>query len=91
MNNFACPYCGHPKQEKPEGAYYGCRYCGYKSALVDIDGQKMLIVDHKIPFLNRRCHELSEQMPEVKVVVDRRVVQDQIEAERREDGPAGLA
>lgn len=36
----------------------------------------LLIVDRQMPYLKRRCDEISCQNPELKVVVDRRIAQD---------------
>ncbi|GBE58360.1 hypothetical protein BMS3Abin01_01296 [bacterium BMS3Abin01] len=36
----------------------------------------MLIVDRRMPFLQKRCDNLSSQMTDVTIIVDRRVAQD---------------
>ncbi|MDO8737145.1 MAG: hypothetical protein Q7K29_08730 [Thermoleophilia bacterium] len=36
----------------------------------------LLIVDRQMPYLRRRCEEISCQNPELQVVVDRRITQD---------------
>lgn len=47
----------------------------------------MLIVDRKMPFLQRRCEDLASQMADVTVTVDRRVVQDRYDhLDRRING-----
>ncbi len=33
-------------------------------------------MDRDMPYLQKRCEELSEQMPETEIIVDRRVSQD---------------
>ncbi|MHB0866162.1 MAG: hypothetical protein ACYC29_00790 [Thermoleophilia bacterium] len=35
-----------------------------------------MIVDRRMPFLNRRCQELSVRIPDVQIIVDRRIAQD---------------
>jgi hypothetical protein len=51
------------------------------------DNQRLLIVDRRMPYLKRRCADLSEQMSEVTIIVDRRVAQDpRDETDRRVNG-----
>lgn len=74
--DFHCPYCKQPKNGHDRALYIKCNFCGFDSALVDSITGILLIVDRRMPFLKRRCRELSEQMPGVTVVVDRRIAQD---------------
>ncbi|MBI5870615.1 MAG: hypothetical protein HZB44_06640 [Actinobacteria bacterium] len=76
MKSLACPYCGQHKQEEPVEQFSGCRICGFKSALVPSDDGMLLIVDRQMPYLKKRCEEISCKNPELKVVVDRRITQD---------------
>lgn len=76
MNSLACPYCGQHKQEEPAEQFTGCRICGFKSALVPSDDGMLLIVDRQMPYLKKRCEEISCKNPALKVVVDRRITQD---------------
>lgn len=76
MVEFHCPYCGQAKVESSPDRFSGCRFCGFKSALIDKEDSKILIVDRDMPYLQKRCEELSEQMPETEIIVDRRVSQD---------------
>lgn len=43
----------------------------------------MLIVDREMPYLSQRCRELSVKLPDVEIVVDRRVVQDPLKNKER--------
>ncbi|MBK5225889.1 MAG: hypothetical protein JJD96_04850 [Thermoleophilia bacterium] len=76
MDSLECPYCGQQKHDDPANCFIGCRFCGFKSALVPSNDGMLLIVDRQMPYLQRRCDELTESNPEVKIVVDRRIVQD---------------
>ena len=76
MQSLACPYCGQHKLEQPADSFSGCRICGFKSALVPSDDGMLLIVDRKMPYLQRRCQELGDKNPECKIIVDRRITQD---------------
>ncbi|MHB9111428.1 MAG: hypothetical protein ACYC4D_02210 [Thermoleophilia bacterium] len=76
MKSLACPYCGQHKQEEPVEYFTGCRICGFKSALVPSDDGMLLIVDRQMPYLRKRCEEISCMNPDLKVVVDRRITQD---------------
>ena len=75
MENLVCPYCGQHKQDEPE-EFTSCRICGFKSALVPSKEGRLLIVDRRMPYLKRRCRELSEANPDLSVIVDRRINQD---------------
>lgn len=79
-----CPYCGQEKNKEP-GIFCNCHICGYKSAIVKgADGADLLIVDRRMPYLERRCRDLSGRMPGVSVIVDRRIAQDELAgADRR--------
>jgi hypothetical protein len=83
--SISCPYCGQAKKSSPED-YCGCHICGYKSAVVKADdGGELMIVDRRMPYLERRCNEISRRMPDVSVIVDRRIAQDQFSGpDRRE-------
>jgi hypothetical protein len=83
MESLACPYCGQHKQEEPVDQFIGCRICGFKSALVRSDDGMLLIVDRQMPYLKRRCEEISCDNPELKVVVDRRITQDPLDNPNR--------
>lgn len=85
MKVFDCPYCGQEKNHELSAAEFcSCRFCGFKSALVHTGEGKLLIVDRRMPYLQRRCRELSISSPEVEVIVDRRIAQDPYnESERR--------
>ena len=76
MDSLSCPYCGQNKQDEPAEYFVGCRICGFKSAMVKSDDGVLLIVDRQMPYLKRRCEEISCQNPGLKVVVDRRITQD---------------
>lgn len=76
MDSLECPYCGQNKHKEPAEHFVGCRICGFKSALVQSDDGILLIVDRQMPYLKRRCDEISCNNPELKVVVDRRITQD---------------
>ena len=76
METLPCPYCGQQKLEEPADRFTGCRICGFKSALVPSDDGMLLIVDRRMPYLQRRCRELTEKNPECMVIVDRRITQD---------------
>ena len=79
MEQLRCPYCGHPKAAAAPRDFAPCRFCGFKSALIDDGGpQRLLIVDREMPYLRRRLEELSEKLPGVMIIVDRRVVQDEL-------------
>jgi len=43
----------------------------------------LLIVDRQMPYLQRRCRELTEQNPDCRVIVDRRITQDPHQAAER--------
>lgn len=88
MNSFVCPYCGQPKTGDSSGEFSGCKFCGFKSAMITGD-RKLLIVDREMPYLKRRCEELALQMPDVRVVVDRRIVQDPHGKSERRDSQSG--
>ena len=84
MNVFECPYCGQEKNHISNAdEFCSCRFCGFKSAIVHGDDGKLLIVDRRMPYLQRRCRELSEKMPDVQVIVDRRIAQDKFENTNR--------
>ena len=76
MEDFTCPYCGQHKSGGSKSEFSGCKFCGFKSAMIVSEGGNLLIVDHQMPYLRRRCQELAMQMPDVKVIVDRRIDQD---------------
>ncbi len=77
MSTIDCPYCGQAKTGVDISHFTGCRFCGFKSALVhDKRGKKILIIDREMPYLKRRLEELSERYPDTAVIVDRRVAQD---------------
>ena len=79
MEQLSCPYCGHPKAAAEPRDFMPCRFCGFRSAFVDDgDGQRLLIVDREMPYLRRRLEELSAKLPGVRIIVDRRVVQDEL-------------
>jgi hypothetical protein len=88
MSRLYCPYCGQEKNSEDHTEFCGCRFCGFRSALVDTDdNRRLLIVDRRMPFLKRRCEDLSEQLSEVTIIVDRRVAQDpRDDADRRVNG-----
>lgn len=88
MKTLCCPYCGQEKSLEDATDFCGCRFCGFRSALVETDREGwLLIVDRRMPYLKRRCEEISEQMSEVTIIVDRRVAQDpRDEADRRVNG-----
>ncbi len=87
MKELHCPYCGHPKITTSLREFSPCKFCGFKSAFVESDAQKLLIVDREMSFLRRRCDELAAKMPGVRIVVDRRIVQDELGwIERRRGG-----
>lgn len=44
--------------------------------MVACERESLLIVDRRMPFLNRRCEELSVRIPDVQIIVDRRIAQD---------------
>ncbi len=72
-----CPYCGQEKEGGGVCEFTRCRFCEFRSALVDsAKSGRLLIVDRRMPFLRKRCHDLSVQMTDVTVIVDRRVAQD---------------
>ncbi len=85
METFECPYCGQAKDAAEAAHFTSCRFCGFRSALVDSEKNgRLLIVDRKMPFLKQRCADLSRRMPGVTVIVDRRVAQDERDhADRR--------
>jgi hypothetical protein len=83
MDSLACPYCGQHKHEEPVDLFRGCRICGFKSALVPSNDGMLLIVDRQMPYLQRRCQELTEMNPELRVIVDRRITQDPHEVPNR--------
>jgi len=83
MDSLSCPYCGQSKHDEPAEQFTGCRICGFKSALVPSDDGMLLIVDRQMPYLRRRCDEISCQNPELQVVVDRRITQDPHEVPNR--------
>jgi hypothetical protein len=60
-----------------------CDFCGLRSALVDTENGKLLVVDRRMPYLKRRCQELSQELPDVTIVVDRRIAQDPFHEEDR--------
>ena len=94
MKELRCPYCGHLKTVALLREFSPCKFCGFKSAFVEDGAQKLLIVDREMPFLKRRCEELAARMHGVRIVVDRRIVQDElglIERRRGEQEPAGQA
>lgn len=77
MNTLTCPYCGQEKLGVEASDFSHCRFCGFRSALVDTpDEGRLLIVDRRMPFLKRRCEDLASKLNGISVVVDRRVVQD---------------
>jgi len=76
MESLECPYCGQHKQDGAIDQFTGCRICGFKSALVPSNDGMLLIVDRQMPYLQRRCQEIAEMNPELKVIVDRRITQD---------------
>lgn len=88
MENLLCPYCGQKKNAVDASEFSRCRFCGFRSALVNADdGRWLLIVDKRMPFLRRRCEDLSDQLSDVTVIIDRRVAQDpRDEADRRVNG-----
>jgi len=92
MEVFECPYCGQEKNHEDAAKdFCSCRFCGFKSALVHADDGKLLIVDRRMPYLQRRCQELSEISPDMTVIVDRRIAQDpHEETERRVDAEASV-
>lgn len=51
--------------------------------MVERDGDSLLIVDRRMPFLNRRCRELSARIPEAQIIVDRRIAQDAFNQQER--------
>ncbi|MHB0914139.1 MAG: hypothetical protein ACYC5A_03555 [Thermoleophilia bacterium] len=73
-----CPYCGQEKNK--EGSIFcECHICGYKSAVVKgADGGYLFVVDRRMPYLERRCQSLAERMPDMNVVIDRRIAQDEL-------------
>lgn len=82
--NFSCPYCGQPKKSDSAAEFMSCRFCGFKSAVVEADDGKLLVVDRRMPFLKKKCQELAERHPDTTVIVDRRIAQDPIiEQDRR--------
>ncbi len=88
MDTLSCPYCGQEKKDVDAREFSRCRFCGFRSALVDSPKSgRLLIVDRRMPFLQRRCEDLASQLDGVTVVVDRRVAQDTIgNPERRVNG-----
>lgn len=77
MDTLVCPYCGQEKLGSYASDFSHCRFCGFRSALVDSNNNgRLLIVDRRMPFLKRRCDDLAAQLNGVSIVVDRRVVQD---------------
>jgi hypothetical protein len=78
MEAMKCPYCGQAKDGDDDSEFTSCRFCGFKSALVDSPKSgRLLIVDRRMPFLKRRCQDLAAEMSGVTVMVDRRVAQDE--------------
>jgi len=75
-SEFQCPYCKQPKNGPDRSEFTRCTFCGFHSALVNSIRGMLLIVDRRMPFLKKRCQELSEQMPHVTIIVDRRIAQD---------------
>ena len=78
MNSVACPYCGQKKQNDAAD-FTSCHICGFKSALVPSNDGMLLIVDRRMPYLKRRCREITEANPGLSVIVDRRINQDPYE------------
>lgn len=77
-NVLKCPYCGQEK-DKASHHYCDCHICGYKSAMLKAaDGADLMIVDRRMPYLERRCQEIGVRYPDVNVIVDRRIVQDEM-------------
>ena len=73
-----CPYCGQQKDKHPK-EFDSCHICGYKSAMVKSDdGANLLVVDRRMPYLERKCQDLSVRLPDVSVMVDRRIAQDEL-------------
>lgn len=71
-----CPYCGQEKN-KIGSIFCECHICGYKSAVVKAsDGGYLFVVDRRMPYLERRCQSLAVRMPDMAVVIDRRIAQD---------------
>ncbi len=92
MKELRCPYCGHQKIVTLLREFSACKFCGFRSAFVESGAQKLLIVDREMPFLRRRCDELAARMPGVRIVMDKRIVQDElgrIERRRGEQESAG--
>lgn len=80
---LTCPYCGQEKDKHP-AEFGNCHICGYKSAIVkSADGADLLIVDRRMPYLDRRCQDLSARMPDISVIIDRRIAQDDISSPDR--------
>lgn len=82
-SSLTCPYCGQRKQEEPAEHFIGCRICGFKSALVPSDDGMLLIVDRQMPYLKKRCEDISCKNPDLKVVIDRRINQDPLDNPNR--------
>jgi hypothetical protein len=82
-NALKCPYCGQDKNKDPMH-FCGCHICGYKSAMIKAaDGADILVVDRRMPYLERRCQEIETNNPNLSVVIDRRIVQDDIAGQDR--------
>jgi len=83
MDTLSCPYCGQHKYEDAADQFSHCRICGFKSALVPSDDGMLLIVDRRMPYLQKRIQEIADLNPDVKVIVDRRIAQDPHELPNR--------
>ncbi|MHB9053107.1 MAG: hypothetical protein ACYC5F_03830 [Thermoleophilia bacterium] len=44
--------------------------------MVSSNDGNLLIVDRRMPYLKRRCHEIADMNPALTVIVDRRINQD---------------
>ncbi|RJQ41810.1 MAG: hypothetical protein C4534_11385 [Gaiellales bacterium] len=51
------------------------------------DGADLLVVDRRMPYLERRCQDLADRLPHVSVIIDRRIAQDMLNMpDRRSPG-----
>jgi hypothetical protein len=77
METLNCPYCDQEKNIDDAADFKRCRFCGFRSSMVDSEKNgRMLIVDRRMPYLQKRCQDLASRMTNMSIIVDRRVAQD---------------
>lgn len=80
---FACPYCQKPFPRSKPDLFRACPSCGYRSAHIDSNDGRYLIIDSSLPDLITRYRELLSRSDDLVVLIDRRVSHASIAGKER--------